>query len=249
VFTVAIALVLALAALLGGWSWLGLGSGVLMALIAGGVPYFLILRRARGRAEAAQGQIEADLNAQRFDRAIERLEALRPIARFLPFLGSAVDQQIGAIRHAALSDFAGAEPYLRRARLKTAQTWAMLAAGQFRRGQSDEADATFERGVRRRKKEGLLWAAYAWCAWKRGQRNRSLEILGRARAKLPNDKRIEKLQLAIQNGRPVKMKAFGADWYALHLERAPAEGRPQTNISPDHPALRGARGRVRMRRM
>ena len=63
-----------------------------------------------------------------------------------------------------------------------------------------------------------------------------------ARVRLPGDEGLHKMQLAIQNTKPVKMKPFGQDWYTLQLEPVPTiTGGP--NISPHHPALRGIRRR------
>lgn len=226
-----------------GWVKLGPGSGVLLALLVGPVLAVLLMRRARKPVEAARIEVEKLLNARRFERAIERLEGMRPLARWQPLLASQIDEQIGAIRYAALDDPAGARPHLERARHKGVEGWMMLAAGLYRRGHLEEMEKVFERAARRRSKEALLWATYAWCRVTRGERAKALDVLARGRKRLPNDDRLRRIQLAVQNGKRVHMRVFGNEWYALRLERTP-EAAPNAP-SPSHPAFRRRGGRAR----
>lgn len=241
-------MLLAVAVLVGGWALFGVGSGVLLGVPVGVGALVLLARRKRRDVEAAQREVEAHVKARRFERAVERLESLRPVARWIPYVASSIDQQVGALRYAALDDPEGAAPYLERARMKSAESWAMLAASLFRRRRYEEMQRTFDRAVRRRRKDAVLWGAYAWCEWRRGEREAALRVLARARTRLPSDERLQRMQLALQNDRDPKMRPFGPEWYALRLEPAPAGG-GAPSVSPDHPALRGMRrGRVRVRR-
>ena len=233
----------AVAAFVVGWVELGPGSGVLLALLVGPLLAVLLMRRTRKPVEAARLEIEKLLNGRRFERAIERLDAMRPLARWQPLLASQIDEQIGAIRYAALDDPAGARPHLERARHKGVEGWAMLAASLYRRGHLEEMEKVFERAARRRPKEALLWATYAWCRVSRGERAKALDVLARGRRRLPKDDRLRRIQLAVQNGKRVHMRVFGNEWYALRLERTP-EAAPNAP-SPSHPAFRrrGVRAR------
>ena len=226
----------------------GWGSGVFLGLAAALVVLLSLVRRARKPIQAAMDAIEADVKAQRFDRAIERLKRARRLGLWQPFLTSQIDEQIGVIHYAGLKDPDGARPYLERARHKSVQGWTMLAASAYRRGRHEEAERVLERASRRRPKEGLIWAAYAWCRLDRGRRADALHVLARGRDILPSDDRLRRMQLAVQNGKPARMRAFGADWYTLELERMPPATAPNAP-TPYHPALRRRRsgGRARMR--
>ena len=237
------AIVVAVAAFVAGLLKFGWGSGLIWGLAAGPLVAILLMRRARKPVEAARVEIEKHLSARRFERAIERLDGMRPLARWQPLLASQIDEQIGAIRYAALDDPAGARPHLERARWKGVESWAMLGAGLHRRGQPEEMGKVFERATRRHPKEALLWATYAWCRLSKGSRAEALDILGRGRKRLPDDERLRRMQLAVQNGKRVHMKVFGNDWYALRLERMP-EAAPNAP-SPSHPAFRRRGGRPR----
>ncbi len=236
----------AVAAFAAGWVEFGPGSGLLWALLVGPLLAVLLMRRARKPIEAARAEVERHLNGRRFERAIARLEAMRPLARWQPLLASQIDEQIGALRYAALDDPAGARPYLERARHKGPESWTMLAAGLYRRGQFDEMKRVFERATRRRPKEALLWATYAWCRLSRGERAEALDVLARGRKRLPKDERLRRIQLAVQNGKRVHMRVFGGDWYALRLERMPPGASTASNApSASHPAFRRRGGRAR----
>jgi len=224
----------------------GWGSAVAMAIVAGIVVLVAVLRRARKPIQTAVGAVEADVKARRFERAIERLRSARRLGLWQPLLTSQIDEQIGVIHYAGLKDPDGARPYLERARHKSVQGWTMLAASHYRRGRYEEMERAFQRATRRRPKEGFLWAAYAWCRLEKGRRAEALDVLARGRKRLPGDERLRRLQLAVQNGKPARMRAFGADWYALDLERMPAV-RASADPGALHPALRGRRGGGRAR--
>lgn len=223
----------------------GWGSGVLLGLAAGLVVLISLVRRARKPIQVAMEAIEADVKKQRFDQAIERLQRARRLGLWQPFLTSQIDEQIGVLHYAALKDPDGARPYLERARHKSVQGWTMLAASAYRRGRHEEAERILERAARRRPKEGLIWAAYAWCRLERGRRAEALNVLARGRKVLPADERLHRMQLAVANGKAARMRAFGTDWYALELERMPPAA--TSGVSPDHPALRRRRGGGRVR--
>ena len=193
-------------------------SGVLLGLVAGGVVYYLIARRVRRRVEAASKEVEAHTKGQRFEKAIQAMEALRPLGRWQPFLRASTEGQIGMLRYAYLRDFEGARPHLAQAHPWLWQAHAMLGAGHFKKRRFDEMEKVFEKATRRNKKEGLLWATYAWCQWKRGLRDPALQIMARARQVLPSDERLKTMQIALQNGKKLKMHSYGAEWLALHLE-------------------------------
>jgi tetratricopeptide (TPR) repeat protein len=242
VLSLAIAFLFAAAGFAAGRHWFGIGSGVLLGLVAFVIAVIVLARLIGKRLGAAQREVEGHLRARRFEKAIERLEALRPLGIWHPLLSWSLDEQIGTLRYAGLQEIDLARPYLERARFKSGQAWAMLGASFFKRGRYDDVERVFQRAMKRRPKERLVWAAYAWCALRRGRREAALQALTRGRARLPSDEALRKMQLAIQNSKPVKMKLLGQEWYALQLEPAPAMAWGQ-GIAPTHPALRGLRRR------
>lgn len=227
-----------------------LTSALVLAPIAAIVVFVLLARRIRNKLDPAMKDVEAHLKAQRFDKAIASLEAIRPLGVWQPMLARSVDAQIGILRYTYQRDFEGARPFLERAPRGLWQPWAMLAANHFRKKQYDEMVKTFDRATRRNKKEALLWSAYAWCEWKRGRIDEAVSILARARQKLPTDERLKNQLHGLQNGKKMKMHSWGPEWMALHLEGSlapmpPSGGRPGGFTPPMSAYGKG----VRFRRM
>ncbi len=242
--SIALTLLVSAAAFVLGRAKFGLGSGIFLGVAGAVVTLVVLLRRLRRPVEAAMTEVEGHIKARRFERAIQRLSQARRLGLWQPLLTSQIDEQIGVIHYAALNDPEAARPFLERARWKGVQGWTMLAASLYRRGKHEESLQVLARAARKRGKEGLVWATYAWCRWRQGGRAQALEVLADARKRLPSDERLKRLQIALQNGKEMHMKAFGAEWYALGLERPPQPA--MTGPSPDHPAFRRS-GRPRRR--
>jgi pentatricopeptide repeat protein len=242
VLSLLIAALFAAGGFMAGFHWFGVGSGVLLGVLAFLIAVIVLARLIGKRMGRAQKEVEGHIRAQRIQKAIAGLEALRPLGIWHPLLAWSLDEQIGTLHYAGLREIDEAQPYLERARLKSGQAWTMLAASYFKRGRHDDAERVFQQAMKRKPKERLVWAAYVWCSLKRGRKDAALQALARARVKLPSDEPLHKMQLAVQNSKPVKMKSFGQEWYVLQLEPTPqVTGGP--SYSPNHPALRGIRRR------
>jgi hypothetical protein len=194
-------------------------SGIILGVIAGAATFILLLRRGRKRLEAAMKEIEGHMKAQRLDKAVTHLEALRPMARWQPGLGGSVEGQIGMIKYAHMREFEGARPHLEKAHPKLWQAWAMLGASHFKKDRFAEMHDVFEKAVKHNKGEALLWLVYGWCEWKRNRRTEAIEILARGQKACPSDDRIKHQLNGLQNGKKMKMKMDDPEWVALHLDR------------------------------
>lgn len=217
-YSVILSLVIAALTFAGAYARFDKWSAILLAPVAGVVVYILLGRRVRKKVEEATKDIEGHIKGQRFEKAIQSLQALKPLYRWQPLLKASTEGQVGMLKYAYLKDFEGARPFLAKAHPWFWQPWAMLAAGHFKKKRYDEMEQVFEKAVARNKKESILWSAYAWCQWKRGLTDKAIEILGRGRTILPEDERLKTLQIALQNGKKLKMPANSAEWVALHLE-------------------------------
>lgn len=233
-------------AFVAGLHFFGWGSGIFLGLLATGVPYFLLARRIGRLVQGHSKEVERLVGAQQMDRAIEKLNAMRVLARWQIFLEGSIEAQIGMLRYAHLRKFDEAVPHLQRATAMVWQAKLMLAAYHFRKKQYDEMVKVFERVVKRSRKEPLAWLTYAWCEWKRGDRSKALALLARGRVKLAGDERLARMQEALQNGSKPKTRSFGNEWLALHLEDLPAmaTNAPRMPSLPPH-LLRRAGVRVR----
>jgi hypothetical protein len=257
--SVILAVVAAAAAFAVGFKIFGVGSGILLGVLALFGVFIPLARRAAKRVEAGNKEVESHISAQRIDKAIEKLEALKVHARWQPGLSGWMDAQIGMLRYAHQRDFEGARPFLERSPRRAHMAQAMLAVAHFKKQRFAEMESVFKRAVSSNKKQGLLYAAWGFCELRRNRRTEALAILGQGRALLPKDERLQRMTEALQNDKKPKMRTFGTDWMALHLEEMPGAaatpgGRGGRGGVPDHVLQRMSRGGrggrgMRMRRV
>ena len=226
---IAFALVLAVpGGLYGGWA-----GALFFGAAAGAVGYVVVGRRISRRIEREMAPLSRHIDAGRIDRAIAELERVRRLSRWQLGLARAIDGQIGVLIYAHKGDFARARPYLERAPRKMWHAQAMLGATLFRNRRPDEGRRVFERALKRNRKVGLLYAAYAWCEQALGAPARALPILNRGAERVPQDERLRRNLLAVQNRKKLKMRGYGAEWWALRLEAPPrAAAQPPPGARP-----------------
>lgn len=216
-----LAVLVACVAALGGALYANVASAVIGGVVAGGIAYVWLTRRVSTRLGKVTADVERHVRAGRSKQALAALERARPLSRRQLGLGRALDGQIGVLLYAQ-RDFSRARPYLERAPARAWHARAMLAADAFRRKQYDDMERTFEAALRKSRKTSLLYAAYAWCEWKRGRSGHAREILAKGSERRPKDALLKKHLLALQNHHRLKMHPWGAEWWSLHLERQKA---------------------------
>lgn len=225
-FSVIVAAAVAVVLFLAGFFAFDVLSGVVIGVLAGIGTAILLLRRGRKPIEAAMKECETHMKGQRFDKALAALEAMRPLARWQPGLGSSIDAQLGMIRYAHMREFEQARASLEKASPKIWQAQAMLAAAHFKKDRFDEMKTVFERAVKKNKKTAMLWLVYGYCEWKRGDRTNAMAVLTRGATANPRDERLRNQRDALSNGKKMKMPNNDPEWLALHLERTLPAGPP-----------------------
>ena len=207
-----------------------LGS-ILPALVAGIVAYILLARRTVKQLEAVMAQVQKELQARRIDKAIAVLEAARPLARWQFLVASQLEGQIGSLLYIQ-KKFEEAEPHLKKSFVKMWPARAMLAAQHFRRKEWKQMEDVFDAAIRANKGESLLYAAYAWCEDKRGERKKAIEVLQRGAGEVKSDERLKTLLTRLQNDKRMKLDAFGEQWYQFWLETPPMMQGPGGSFGP-----------------
>ena len=223
----------------------GLVVGVLVSLIfstwwAGVLPfvavavgaYIYTVMRINKAVNGAMPGVMAAAQKRDLDGAVAVLKSVKDrFAKWAPFLGSQIDGQIGAILFMK-KDFDKARPYLEGAFVRSWDAKLMLAVLQSgaldpKKVKKQEltlapVDELMEKTVRFADKQGLLWSAWAWLHWTNGNTKKALELLSRGKEKLgESDAHLSGNLLALQNDKKMKMKGYGDQWYALHLEEHP----------------------------
>ena len=158
------------------------------------------------------------LKKQQFDPAIEVMkEGYRFSARQFLVKGS-IDGQIGVVQYLRKKN-EEAEPLLAAASMQHYIAKAMLGILQWKRGEKKKAKETFDLALKAGKKESLLYAVYAYVLLEMGDREKAIETLNKGLGICKGDERLITNRNLLQNGKALKMKVYGEQWYQFLLER------------------------------
>lgn len=158
------------------------------------------------------------LKKQQFDKAIE---AMREGYRFAPrqfLVKGSIDGQIGVVQYLRKKN-EEAEPLLASASMQHYIAKAMLGILQWKRGEKKKARETFNLALKTGKKESLLYAVYAYVLVEMGERDKAIDILNKGLSVCKGDERLVTNRNLLQNGKALKMKVYGEQWYQFLLER------------------------------
>ncbi|HJW73785.1 MAG TPA: hypothetical protein VJ486_13235 [Geothrix sp.] len=194
--------------------WIGLP----LSLLAGGGIFIWLGRRVQQDLEKIFTRAGELLKKQQFDKAIETMkEGYRHAPRQFLVKGS-IDGQIGVIQYLRKKN-EEAEPLLASASMQHYIAKAMLGILQWKRGEKKKAKETFDLALKTGKKESLLYAVYAYVLVEMGERNTAIEVINKGLGICKGDERLITNRNLLQNGKPLKMKVYGEQWYQFLLER------------------------------
>jgi len=227
-------------ALLGGPQY-GIAPGILVGVLC----YWLLARRSFKKVEVLSREVgvimEAagrKVNLQRqqkqqeavmqaaIDQAIKKLRGAYAIASWQWGIRAQMDGQIGQLLFMG-KRFDRAKPYLKDGFARVWTTRAMLGVCHFKNQDWSGMNAAFAESEKHNKKQGMLYAVWAWCVLNakdgrrsEARRDSAIEILARGDKKTDNkDPLLQKNLEAIRNGRSMRMQGYGNQWYMFHLER------------------------------
>ncbi|MFL5291105.1 MAG: tetratricopeptide repeat protein, partial [Myxococcales bacterium] len=172
-----------------------------------------------------------ELAGRRIEKALAILESAFPLARWQFLVGSQLHGQIGSLLYVQ-KKFDEAEPHLRKSFVKMWPARAMLAAQHFRRKEWKDMESVFDAAIRANKGESLLYAVYAYCEDKRGERKHAIEILQKGVSEVKTDERLKTLLTRLQNDKRMKLETYGEQWYQFWLETPPQMQGPGGGFGP-----------------
>jgi tetratricopeptide (TPR) repeat protein len=211
---------------------------ILVSVVVFVTVYILLMRAVMKKFGALMEEAQRDVQANRADRAIQVMKSAFKFAPWQLYIKQQVNAQIGSILYLK-RDFNEALPYLEKAFVRHWVAMAMLAISYMKKSKPQKMADTFEKATAAAKKEPLIWALYAFCLDKSGDRNKAIGILEKGLKKNPgNEELMQNLEL-LQTGHKMKMKVFGDMWYQFHLEKPGAIIKKQTK------AMTGRRKMVR----
>lgn len=194
--------------------WISLPIGIL----AGAALFIWQGRKIQQELEKIFTRAGDLLKKQQFDKAIETMkEGYRFSSKQFLVKGS-IDGQIGVVQYLRKKN-EEAEPLLASASMQHYIAKAMLGILQWKRGEKKKARETFNLALKTGKKESLLYAVYAYVLVEMGERDKAIEVLNKGLGICKGDERLITNRNLLQNGKALKMKVYGEQWYQFLLER------------------------------
>ncbi len=194
--------------------WLSAPFGVVL-----GVATFVYLgKRTQTKLEAIFNRAGELLKKQQFDPAIAVMREGYALAPWQFLVKGSIDGQIGVVQYLRKKNDE-AEPLLRTASSQHYIAKAMLGILQWKRGDKKQAKETFLLALSSGKKESLLYAVYAYVLNEMRERDAAIEILNKGLTICKGDERLLNNRSLLQNGKAMKMKLYGEQWYQFLLER------------------------------
>jgi tetratricopeptide (TPR) repeat protein len=203
--------------------WVG---SIVPGLLALMVAYFLLARRSWKQLEALMGTVQKELLAQKLDRALQTLEGGFALAPWQFLVASQIHSQIGVLRYVR-QDFSGALPHLQKSFSRHGVARTMLALSHYRKKDLETMRKVFDDAAKDNKKDGLLFATWAWVEEKEGSHDRAIAVLARGLKTNPTDEKLKAASQALQNDKRLKLgKLYGEQWFQFHLEQMPPQMAP-----------------------
>lgn len=189
-----------------------------LGLLAGTGLFIWLGRKVQQDLERIFARAGELLKKQQFEKAIEVMkEGYRFSARQFLVKGS-IDGQIGVVQYLRKKNDE-AEPLLASASMQHYIAKAMLGILQWKRGEKKKARETFDLALKTGKKESLLYGVYAYVLVEMGDREKAIEVLNKGLGICKGDERLITNRNLLQNGKALKMKVYGEQWYQFLLER------------------------------
>ena len=199
----------------------GWAAAALPGAVAAVAAYLLLSRRTFKKLETLFEEAQKEIMAQKFERAIRTLEGGFALAPWQFLIRTQIHSQIGVLQYVR-QEFDAALPHLEKSFSRHWLARAMLATSRYRRRDLDGAMKVFEAAARANKKEGLVWAVYAWCLDKEGRHDEAVAVMGRAAKANPTDEKVKAVLQSLQNDKKLKLgKVYEEQWFQFHLERMP----------------------------
>jgi len=205
--------------------WAGIIPGTLLFIGA----YVLLARRIALKVQALVTSAQKELSSsptsvrdrdQKVAKAVRLLEEGLVYDRWQFLIASELHSQIGMIKY-MVKDLEGALPHLSKANPRNGMALALLGALYFQKKDYAKSVQNFEVAVRASKKEGIIWAAYAWCLLQQKEKDKALKVMARAVEANPSDEKLKAGLTALQNDKKLKMKPYEPMWWQFGLETPP----------------------------
>lgn len=198
-----------------GWIW-----AILISLFVFVVAWVLLARRIAAKLQPAMLRVQNQMQAGMLDPAMQSLEAMLPMAKWVPMLRGQLLAQMGMLAyHSGNAD--RAVQLLEGASVRAGDARLMLACILFKKGDKQRAFDILRFAAAVNKKHALLHNTYAWLLHKSERPDEAQAVLAAFAKRDPNNAPTKDNLLRLQNRTRMTMNAFDMQWYALGLEQPP----------------------------
>jgi tetratricopeptide (TPR) repeat protein len=202
---------------------LPVAAAIFPGILATTIAYFLLARRTWKKLEAVFEGMQREVQAQKFDKAIQTLQGGFVLAPWQFLVSSQLHSNIGILLYLK-QDLDGALPHLEKSFSKNWIARGMLGAARYRKHDLEGSKKVLEDAVKSNKKEGVLWSVYGWILEKEDRHEEAIRILARAVQANPSDEKLKASLQSLQNGKKLKLgKLYAEQWFQFMLERPPPE--------------------------
>ncbi len=189
--------------------------------------FMLLTRITMKKVTALMDVAQRDMVANRGDKAIKELQAGLKYGAWQIYVKQQINSQIGTIYYLK-RDFKQAVPFLEKGFIRNWVSTSMLAITFMKKNKTQKMVETFDKAVSANRKEPMVYALYAFCLDRIGERKKAIGILEKGILKAAADERLQQNIGLLEAGKKMKMKGFGDMWYQFHLEKQGAMIKKQT---------------------
>jgi tetratricopeptide (TPR) repeat protein len=193
--------------------------GILVTLVAG----IFLFRRVAGRITPLIEEAQRHLAGGRRELGMATLRSGLELGRWHPLLVPQLRTQIGALLYDQ-QDYDGALVELKQASKRPWESRAFLACAYFKKHDEEGMVKALEDAVSVGEKDDLAWTLYAWCMNAVGKKDEAQKVLRRALEKMPGNQRLQGSLEAVQEGKKLKVQAYGDRWARFGLDGSIATG-------------------------
>ncbi|MBZ0152928.1 MAG: tetratricopeptide repeat protein [Planctomycetes bacterium] len=203
--------------MLGWWAWYW---AILFSIVLFFAAMVLINRVLQQRLQPVMERMQKQMEAQMFEAAMQSLESLLPMSKWVPLLRGQVLAQLGMLHHYT-GDKQKAVGLLEQASLRAPDARLLLACIVYKNGEVPRALQILQLAAAVNKKHSLLHNTYAWMLHKNERAEDAQKLLADYLKRQPDDAAAKDNMLRLQNRTRMTMHSFGMQWFALGLEQPP----------------------------
>ncbi|MFO1076193.1 MAG: tetratricopeptide repeat protein [Planctomycetota bacterium] len=198
-----------------GWIW-----ATVIALVLFAVSWVLLARYLGQRLQPAMARVQKQMEAGMLDNAMETLDGMLPMGRWVPMLRGQILGHMGMLAYHSGKKERAVE-LLEGASLRAPDARLMLACIHYKAGKTDKALAILDLAGKVNKKHALLHNTHAWMLHKNGKSDEAQALLAAFLKRDAANAQTKDNLLRLQNRTRMNMQAFDMQWWALGLEQPP----------------------------